>query len=236
MFTETAELYDLIYSAFKNYEAECTALATLIRSEHPGAHTVLDVACGSGEHARLLNERHGFAVDGLDLDPTFVRIARDKLRHGTVYEGDMTSFAVPGKYDVVQCLFSSIGYVSTLDNIRRALERFRAHLAPGGIVLVEPWFAPGVLEEGRVSINTAEASDVKVARMARTEIEGRLSRLHFEYLIGRASGITRASEVHELGLFTTEEMLKAFDQAGLAATHDPRGFAGRGLFVGRVKS
>ncbi|HKW48741.1 MAG TPA: class I SAM-dependent methyltransferase [Gemmatimonadaceae bacterium] len=234
MFSETADLYDLIYSGFKNYDAECSAIAALIGREQPGARTVLDVACGTGEHARLLNERHGFEVDGLDLDPAFVRIARDKLRSGTVYEGDMTSFTLPRTYDVVQCLFSSIGYVRTLDNVRRALECFRAHLAPGGMVLVEPWFAPDVLEHGRVSINTAESKDVKVARMARLEVDGQLSRLHFEYLIGRNGGIDRATEVHELGLFTTEEMLECFSKAGLRATHDPNGGAGRGLFLARV--
>lgn len=235
MFSETAELYDLIYSTFKNYETECMALATLIRREQPGACTVLDVACGTGEHARLLNERHGFEVDGLDVDPTFVRIARGKLQNGKVYEGDMTSFTLPLRYDVVQCLFSSIGYVRTLDNVRRTLERFRAHLAPGGMVLVEPWFAPGVLEPGRISINTAEAGDVKVARMARMEVDGRLSRIHFEYLIGRATGIEHATEVHELGLFTTEEMLDCFRDAGFKVTHDPHGVGGRGLFVGHVR-
>lgn len=233
MFTESAELYDLIYSTFKDYAAETNALAAVIRREHPRAKSILDVACGSGEHARLLARDHGFEVDGLDLDPAFVRIARGKLR-GDVYEGDMMSFALPRRYDVVQCLFSSIGYVRTLDNVRRTLERFREHLAPGGIVLVEPWFAPGVMQHGRVSVNTAEADDVRVARMAHTEVDGRLSRIRFEYLVGRASGIEHASEVHELGLFTTEEQLHAFQDAGLLATHDPVGIDGRGLFVARI--
>lgn len=233
MFTESAELYDLIYSTFKDYAAETNALAAVIRREHPRAKSILDVACGSGEHARLLARDHGFEVDGLDLDPAFVRIARGKLR-GDVYEGDMMSFALPRRYDVVQCLFSSIGYVRTLDNVRRTLERFREHLAPGGIVLVEPWFAPGVMQHGRVSVNTAEADDVRVARMAHTEVDGRLSRIRFEYLVGRASGIEHATEVHELGLFTTEEQLHAFQDAGLLATHDPVGIDGRGLFVARI--
>jgi len=234
MFTESAELYDLIYSSFKNYSEEAAALAALIRREHPNARTVLDVACGTAEHARLLAGDHGFAVDGLDLDPAFVRIARGKLPRGAVYEGDMTSFALSRRYDVVQCLFSSIGYVRTLENVRRALERFRDHLAPGGIVLVEPWFAPGVMQAGRVSINTAESNDVRVARMAHTEVEGRLSRVRFEYLVGRPTGIEHATEVHELGLFTTDEMLDCFRHAGLVATHDPRGVDGRGLFLARA--
>ena len=235
MFTESAALYDLIYSTFKNYAAETAALAALIQREHPRANTILDVACGTGEHARLLARDHGFAVDGLDLDPAFVRIARGKLR-GEVYEGDMTSFALPRRYDVVQCLFSSIGYVGTLDNVRRAFERFREHLAPGGIVLVEPWFAPGVMQHGRVSINTAESDDVRVARMAHTEVDGRVSRIRFEYLVGRASGIEHATEVHELGLFTTEEQLRAFEEAGLEPRHDPVGVDGRGLFVARQRT
>jgi SAM-dependent methyltransferase len=233
MFTESAALYDLIYSTFKDYAAETTALAALIRREHPRAKTILDVACGTAEHARLLSRDHGFDVDGLDLDPSFVRIARGKLR-GDIYEGDMTTFTLPRRYDVVQCLFSSIGYVRTLDNVRRACERFREHLAPGGIVLVEPWFAPGVLEHGRIAINTAESHDVRVARMAHTEVDGRLSRIRFEYLVGRPSGIEHAVEIHELGLFTTDEQLRAFADAGLRATHDPVGVDGRGLFVARV--
>src|SRR5262249_38670200 len=148
------------YSQLKDYPAETLALASLIRAEHPTARTVLDVACGTAEHARLLAEAHGFDVDGLDLDPNFVRIARAKLTRGEVHEGDMTSFALPRKYDVVLCLFSSIGYVKTLANVRRTLERFRAHLADGGIVVVEPWFPPDVLEAGYVSARTAKSEGV----------------------------------------------------------------------------
>ena len=234
MFSASAELYDLLYSRFKDYPAETAGLADAIRQLHPAARTVLDVGCGTGEHARLLSEEHGFEVDGLDLDPTFVRIARRKLPRAAIHQADMTSFELPGRYDVVVCLFSAIGYVRTLENVRRTLERFRAHLADDGLVLLEPWFAPGELEPGRVSIHTAEAGNVSVARMSHTEVEDRLSRLRFEYLIGRPAGIEHAVELHELGLFTTGELLECFRESGLQATHDPEGPYGRGLFLARV--
>lgn len=79
MFNESAELYDLIYGSFKNYATETADLVALIRAQHPNAKTILDVACGTGEHARLLTEQFGYEVDGLDLNPSFVRIARGKL-------------------------------------------------------------------------------------------------------------------------------------------------------------
>lgn len=234
MFSASAELYDLIYAGFKDYPAEAAQLAALIRAAHPAARRVLDVACGTAEHARLLTERYGFAVDGLDLDPAFVAIARRKLPAATLYEADMSVFEVPQRYDVILCLFSSIGYLKTLDAVRTALERFRMHLAEGGIVIVEPWFAPGVLTAGRVMVNTAEAEGVTVCRMSWMEIKGRLSHIHFEYMIGRPTGIERASEVHELGLFTVDEMQDCFRQAGLAATYDAEGLSGRGLYVARA--
>lgn len=233
MFSASAELYDLIYSGFKDYPVETAQLAGLIRAAHPAAHRILDVACGTAEHGRLLTERYGFAVDGLDLDPAFVRIARRKLPAATVYEADMSAFELPGRYDVILCLFSSIGYLKTLDKVRRALERFRAHLADGGIVIVEPWLVPGALTPGRVMVNTAEGEGVTVCRMSWMEIKGRLSRIHFEYMIGRPTGIERAGEVHELGLFTVDEMQDSFREAGLAATYDPQGPSGRGLYVAR---
>jgi|SRR5690348_6546601 len=234
MFSASAELYDLIYSGFKDYRAESARVAELIRQHFSGARTILDVACGSAEHARLLAEEHGFEVDGLDLDPAFVDIARRKLPRGTIWRADMTSFTLPKKYDVILCLFSSIGYVRTLANVRATFERFGAHLGPGGVAFVEPWFPPGVLEPGRVTVNSSDSAELKVVRMSHVTVEDRLSRIRFEYLIGRRAGIERATEVHELGLFTTAEMTDCFVAAGLSVSHDAAGLDGRGLFTARA--
>ena len=233
MFSESAELYDLIYASFKDYEAETEQLAALLRAARPGLRTVLDVACGTGEHARLLAERHGLAVDGIDLDPAFVRIAQAKNPAGRFVVADMCDFDLGRQYDAVICLFSAIGYAGTLDRVTSAIGRFRAHVAPGGVIVVEPWFAPGVLQDGYVARNVGERDGVRVERNSRTEIEGRLSRLHFDYDVTDHGRTRHASEVHELGLFTADEMRSAFEANGLAVEHDPQGLTGRGLYITR---
>ena len=115
-----------------------------------------------------------------------------------------------------------------------AFKIFREHLAPGGIIVVEPWFAPGVLDPTRVTRQTGEAHGIRVARVSRMEIEGTISRLHFDYEITDTTGTRRASEVHELGLFTTDELLRTFQEAGLHVEYDRKGLTDRGLYVARV--
>lgn len=233
MYTASAEFYDLIYATFKNYEAEAAQIASLLRQRHPRCRTVLDVACGTGEHARLL-AAEGFVVDGVDLDTAFVDIARRKHPAGRFFSADMCEFRLPHRYDAVTCLFSSIGYLRTLDRVAAALTRFREHLTPGGVIVVEPWLAPDALERYRGSRNSAEAEGVRVTRVSRVETEGRFSRLIFDYEITDGTGTRHASEVHELGLFTTPEMLDVFRSAGLDADYDPKGLTDRGLYVARV--
>lgn len=233
MFTESAELYDLIYSTFKDYRAESEAVARLIAGVAPGARTVLDVGCGTGEHARILSREHGLRVDGLDLDEALLARARHKHPGGRFFHGDMSSFDLGERYDVVMTLFSGIGYLRTLERVTAALECFRRHLSPGGCVIVEPWLSPDTWIPGRVATQLASGDGVEVFRMSHADARGGLSILTFDYLVGTAGGVEHRHEVHEMGLFTPEEMLACFARAGLAAELDPVGLTGRGLYVAR---
>lgn len=234
MFTESAHFYDAIYRAFKDYAAEATAISTLVRAAHPNARTILDVGCGTGEHALHLRKCHGFAVDGLDRDRELLAVAREKVPDARFFEGDMADFDVGHRYDVVMCLFSSIGYLKALERVTAALRCFRRHLAEDGMIVVERWFAPGVLRDGPGSTRRAEVGGVRVERTSHTTVEGRFSTLTFNYRFEDASGVHVAREVHELGLFTQEEMLASFEEAGLATTYDSAGLTGRGLYVARI--
>lgn len=236
MFSRSADLYDLIYRQFKDYADECQRVADLLDRAHPEARTVLDVACGTGEHARILARRHGYRVDGLDIEPEFVRLARQKHPEGRFVCGDMTDFDLGRRYDVVLCLFSSIGYVKTLENVERTLRQFREHLAAGGVVVVEPWIEPAAWQSGRVFMHTAESEDVTVCRMSHSGQRDRTSVLEFHYLIGRDEGIEHIAETHELGLFTRAELEGCFAAAGFTdVEHDAEGLMGRGLFTARLR-
>lgn len=231
---KAAEYYDLLYSGQKDYPAEARFIASLIREACPSAESVLDVGCGTGAHARSLLDL-GFEVDGIDLEPGFVEVAGRKCPESGFEVGDMTDFTLARRYDAVTCLFSAIGYVRTEIALHSAIQRMRDHLNPGGVLLVDPWFEPGQLTDGWIATVTGEQDGVAVTRMSRTVVEGAMSRLEFEYLIGTAAGIERRSEVHELGLFTRPQMEAAFRAAGLSVVRKPETLGTRGIYVGTLR-
>ena len=235
MFTESADLYDAIYFTFKDYPAEARDIAARVRAEHPGARTILDVACGTGEHARLLAREYGFAVDGVDLNPEFVRLAGLKHPAGRFEVADMTDMALGRLYDAVICMFSSIGYVRTIPALEKTLEGFRRHLGPGGVIIVEPWFPPEAMTPGQHSVRTAESGAIRVERRGTIEVEGRMCLLRFDYRIEERGTVRDATELHELGLFTEAETLRTFASAGLEVRHEAPAARNRGLYIARAK-
>jgi ubiquinone/menaquinone biosynthesis C-methylase UbiE len=233
MFSKSAELYDTIYlSRGKNYAVEAQSVHELIQKHlHSGGKALLDVACGTGIHTNYL--RQHYQVEGLDLDERMLEVARKKMPEITFYQGDMLDFELPRKFDVITCLFSSIGYVKTLPKLNQAVANLERHLNPGGVILVEPWFTPAEWHPGRVHATFVDQPELKIARMNLSGQDGTLSYFVFHYLVGTPEGITCFDERHELGLFTTDEYLAAFRNCGLDVIHDPKWLNERGLYLGK---
>jgi ubiquinone/menaquinone biosynthesis C-methylase UbiE len=232
MFSHTAQWYDTIYLAMKDYGAEVKKLTGYIRAHGraPG-NRLLDVACGTGLHLSYLQQH--FDVEGLDLDENLLAIARQRLPDIPLHHADMTDFTLGRSFDVVTCLFSAIGYVKTLDNLARAVRCMTCHLTPGGVLLIEPWFTPETWAPGNVGAHFIDEPTLKIARIGTSFVEGRLSYMDLHYLIGTPEGTAHYVERHALGLFTTEEMRYALTACGLEVTYDGEGLTGRGLFIGQ---
>ena len=228
-FHPTAHLYDTVYSIL-DYERSARMVEEIVRERNPGAATLLDVACGTGKHLELLAE--SFEVEGADIDPAMLEIAAARNPGVSLHEADMEQFELGRTFDAVICMFSSIGYAHTLERLGRAVASMAAHLAPGGVLVVEPWLWPEQIEPPFVRVQTAEAPGLVVARTSRMTIEGAVSHVEFAYLVTTEEGSETFTEMHVTGLFTPEEYAQAITAAGLEAEFLMNGPIGRGLAVG----
>ena len=229
MFTKSAQFYDAIYS-FKDYEAEALEVRDLILKKTPSAATLLDVACGTGMHLQHL--ANFFEVDGIDLDANLLAIARERVPDAPLQEGDMRDFELGKTFDAVTCLFSSIGYLNGPDELRGTMQRFAAHLNPGGVVVVEGWFTPEEWNTNHVGAVFVDEPTLKIARMNIGEQRDRVSIMNFQYLVGTPEGVEHFTELHEAYLFTVDEYLDAMRAAGLTAERTEEALMGRGVYVG----
>jgi SAM-dependent methyltransferase len=237
MYTRLAELYDVIY-AKKDYATEARLLHGVIdrcaRTPRavPGGRPrmLLDVACGTGVH--LSHLRVWYDVEGVELSPWMLNVARRRLPDVPLHQYDMRHFDLGKRFDAVTCLFSAIGYMRGVSELRRAIATMARHVLPDGLVIVEPWLTPDRFIDGHVHVDVAEGDRVKIARVGVSRREGDVSVLDMHHMVASESGVERFFERHEMRLFTHEQYLSAFTAAGLVAAFDAEGLTGRGLYVG----
>lgn len=229
-YTHSARFYDFLYRG-KDYAGETRVLIDLVQAHSRRTpQTLLDVACGTGAHLVFL--RQHFTCAGLDAEPGLLEVARQKLPQVPLFTGDMRDFDLGQTFDAVTCLFSAIGYMETDADLRRAFAAMARHVAPGGLLIVEPWFSPGQFVNGHIHAMLVEEPDLKIARMSVSRVEGRLSILDMHHLVATPDGVEHFSEQHRMGLFTHEDYLEAVAAAGLESVYNEQGLTGRGLYLG----
>ena len=231
MYLRSAHLYDLMHPNL-DYASATTRLRELVERTRPGARSLLDVACGTGRHVELLGEH--YEVEGLDISGDMLRAARARCPDVVFHEADMRSFALGRRFDVVTCLFGSIGYVGSVDELVATVRNLRDHTEPGGLVVVEPWLSPDAYRVGALTVHTAEERGTKLAWMYSAALEDRRSVFDIHHLLGTESGVEHFVERHSLALFTPDEYTNAFRAAGLTPSSDPDGFFGYGILTAKV--
>ena len=234
MFTESSYIYDLVYS-FKDYKKEAEEITAIIKAKRPDCKTILDIACGTAEHHKYLKEN--FEIDGIDINEKFIEIAKQKNLNGTYSIADMAKFDLDKKYDVVICLFSSIGYLRSFDSIVSALKCFNRHLNPKGLTIIEPWFTAENSLGSRIDMNTYDKEEIKICRIAHSYPENEFSILNFHYLVATIDTSVRYfEERHEVRRTSTKEMFEAFNETDFDVTFDEKGLTGRGMYYGIKKN
>ncbi|MFF1560764.1 class I SAM-dependent DNA methyltransferase [Streptomyces sp. NPDC058279] len=226
-----AEMYDLLYQDRKDYRAEAAEVSELVRAHKPDATSLLDVACGTGIHLEAFAALFDRA-EGIDLSEHMLEVAAQRLPNAALHHGDMTGFRLDTTFDAIVCMFSSIGYLRTTEQLNAALSRFAEHLTPGGVVVIEPWYFPDTFLDGHVSGHALTKDNRTITRVSHSTRVGNIARMELHYVTADSEGVRHRSEIDDLTLFTPAEYEAAFSRAGLKVEYVAPQGTRPGYFVG----
>ncbi|MGW6603269.1 class I SAM-dependent methyltransferase [Streptomyces sp. NPDC055036] len=229
---ELAEVYEAVYrSRGKDWAAEAAWVAGLIRSRAPASASLLDVACGTGAHLAGLGAEFT-ETEGLEISAAMRELARRRLPGTPLHDADMRDFDLGRTFSAVSCLFCAIGYVGGVPEMRGAIGSMARHLAPGGVLVVEPWWFPERFIEGYVGADLARENGRTIARVSHSTRHGRSTVMEVRFTVADADGIREFTEIDLITLFTREEYERAFMDAGCSVEYLPGPPTGRGVFIG----
>ena len=101
----------------------------------PEAQTVLELGCGTGSILAHLTSFGG--LTGLDRSPEMLAVARTKVPTAQLIEGDMSSFALGQRFDVVVCVFDSLNHLLSFAEWVSMFAAVEDHLVEGGLFIVD---------------------------------------------------------------------------------------------------
>ncbi len=143
-FTALARVYDAIMADI-DYGGWADFVLSYAADLGLRPRRALDLACGTGNLTRELIAA-GLTVTGLDGSAPMLAVAAERLPGVTLVQGDLRTFGLLERFELITCVFDSLNNLTEDGDLRRALERMAAHLAPGGLLAFDVNTRLGVRE------------------------------------------------------------------------------------------
>ncbi len=232
-FKTISTYYDALYVNDREYAREAARVKELLSGHGVASQAdLLVLACGTGGHIPYFKD--DYRVSGLDLSEDMLGRAREKFPDIGFHRGNLIDFTLDADFDAVICLYGSIGFVKTVDNLRASMRRIAAHLRPNGLALITPW---STVEDFRdlIVVDAVDKPDLKIARMEQVRLkEPKIVEVAFHHLLGKDNGVTYHEQSMEIGLFSREEYVSAMVDAGLEVVEEYTGTDVRGgAYIGK---
>ncbi len=231
-FKDYALFYNLFYTN-KAYDAESQFVFDVLfeyesfLSDSRLNPTVLDLGCGTGEHAFALS-KHGVKVHGIDLSEHMIAMAKERLSSTPHLEntcfpvfqtGDARSLRLKCTFDAVISLFHVISYQTSEEDFLAVLETAGSHLMSGGLFLFDFWHGPGVLTDlPEKRERFVENDEVRVLRKACPEliVDKNIVDVNYEIIVSRKAENSQKliNETHRMRYWFIPELRYLAESSG----------------------
>jgi SAM-dependent methyltransferase len=179
---------------------------------------LLESACGTGS-AAIEFTRRGWDVVGVDRSADMLRAARRKaLEAGLAVRfirQDLRSLTLRRRFEVAVCLYDSVNYLLTTEEVTSAFERISAVLEPGGVFFFD-FNTPYHFELANHDIVAIDDEDLFGAYRNRFDAESGLNTVDMTFFEKSQSTFRRWKEQHIQHAYTPEQMKAVCSAASLS--------------------
>lgn len=238
LYGELASWWPLI-SPTHEYADEAAFAASVLATGTPPVHDVLELGSGGGSNAAHLKAR--FAMTLVDLSDAMLDVSRALNPECDHVVGDMRTIRLGRTFDAV-FVHDAIDYMTTEDDLARAIETAAVHCRAGGVAVFVPDFTVETFVAGSEH-GGSDGPDGSGARFFEwtwdPEPGDGCVRSEYVFLLRDRTGTMNVvHETHRIGALGRDVWLRLLDEAGFdpvrlsEQTADDR--TPRDVFVGRM--
>lgn len=217
MYTSLASWWPIISSP-ADYREEAGLFRGILKMHCRPCRSVLELGSGGGNNASHLKKHYSMTL--VDISPGMLKVSRRLNPECSHIRADMRSVRLGRLFDAV-FIHDAVMYMTTRRDLLMVFRTARAHLRPGGCVLVVPdhfkeTFKPVVELHGHEAGNKGiRYIEWRVDPDPRdTTFES-----HFAYIVRRAKNrFTIEYDCHTMGLFTRATWVRSLEQTGFRVT------------------
>ena len=144
LYAELADWYPLLTPLHEYEEESADYIAAFADVFGEAPYSLLELGAGAGHNAHYLAP-HTSELALVDLAPEMLKIAGRSCPDASLHLGDMRSVRLGRTFDAV-FVHDAICYMLTEDDLLAVFETARAHLRPGGVMLIAPDYVTETFE------------------------------------------------------------------------------------------
>jgi trans-aconitate methyltransferase len=213
LYTELAPWFPIL-TAPEEYAHEASRYRAVFETLMPPPRTLLELGSGGGNNASHLKAR--FEMTLVDLSPDMLEVSRRLNPECEHVQGDMRSVRLGRLFDAV-FVHDAVMYLTSEEDLKRAMETAFVHTRPGGGALFVPDCLRETYEDGTDhGGNDAGRRSLRYLEWTRDpDPSDTTYRVDYAYMLRDEDGSVRCiHEAHEEGLFPRATWLSLLAEVG----------------------
>jgi SAM-dependent methyltransferase len=208
LYNELAWTWEILVSE-EEYIPEAKFVQKIIKKHKKiSGNDLLDVGCGAGHHDLFLKDEH--QIVGVDASEKMLGLARKRNPELEYHQGDMRTFRLDRKYDVVMAM-DMLMYNRSYADLETTLTNFSDHLKAGGVLLFYVENIKEKFEQNKTRFKRHKKGNIDIVLVENdydpdpndTEFE-----CHLIFLIRKEGEFQIEVDKHSMGLFALRRMLE----------------------------